>query len=42
MQAKPELKEKMKVWRSNFEKHKIYNELNKIHVYDPSMVKRDL
>ena len=32
----------MSKWRAHFEKQKLNNELNKMHVYDPSMVKRDL
>jgi len=29
-------------WRAHFEKQRLNNELNKLHVYDPSMAKRDL
>lgn len=37
-----DLKPKIQKWRSNFEANRLKNELGKMHVYDPTMAKRDL
>ena len=37
-----DLKPKMYKWKAFFQKQTLNNELNKLHVYDPTVLKRDL
>ncbi len=37
-----DVKPKISKWRAHYERQKLNNELNKLHVYDPSMAHWDL